>query len=212
MGLFDIFTYIGIIASAVSGALLGVKKRLDFFGIIVLGISTALGGGIIRDMLIGYLPPTALRRPVFTIVAMAVAFLVMIFPRKFTGSKVKFILFFDAIGLGVYTAIGANIAFQQPVTSNFIAIAIGVITGVGGGVIRDIFAQEIPLIFKREIYATASIIGAASLVVSRHFIGGMIPLYICFFTTVIIRLLALYFGINQPEPANAGLQTEAPLG
>ncbi|MGE5405158.1 MAG: trimeric intracellular cation channel family protein, partial [Candidatus Saccharibacteria bacterium] len=158
--------------------------------------------------LIGYLPPTALRRPVFTIVAMSIAILVMLFPRKFTGSKTKFILFFDAIGLGVYTAVGANIAFQQPVTSNFMAIAIGVITGVGGGVIRDIFAQEIPLIFKREIYATASIIGAASLAVSRHYFGDMIPLYICFSTTVIIRLLALYLGINEPADLETRTETE----
>lgn len=86
--------------------------------------------------------------------------------------------------------------------TTFIGVTIGVITGVGGGIIRDIFAQEIPLIFKKEVYATASIAGAFALAYSRHFIDGMIPLYICFVTTVAIRLIALHFGIHQPVIVN----------
>ena len=196
MLLLNIFIYIGIIAAAMSGALVGIKKQLDFFGIIVLANLTALGGGIIRDVLIGYTPPVAFREPSYAIVGTVAAFLVMFFPKKFFR-QVNIIMFFDAIGLGVFTAVGANVALQQKVSTTFIAVTIGVITGVGGGVIRDIFAKEIPLIFKKEVYATASIIGALSLAFSRQFVGGMVPLYLCFVTTVIIRLLAIHFRIHQ---------------
>lgn len=201
MGILDVYIYIGITAAAISGALLGIKKQMDFFGIIVLGIATALGGGIIRDILIGSFPPVALKQPIFTIISTIAAILVMFFPKKFFD-KTNYILFFDAIGLGVFTAVGVNIALQQSVTSTFIAVTIGVISGVGGGIVRDIFAQEIPLIFRSEIYATASIAGAIAQVYSRYFTGGMVPLYICFVTTVSIRLIALYFGIHQKATMN----------
>lgn len=200
MVLINVFTFIGILAAAISGALLGVKKKMDFFGIIVLGLSTALGGGIVRDMLIGYNPPVALREPIYTVVGIFAAVLVMFFPKKFSEQK-NIILLFDAVGLGVFTAVGADTALRQDVSSLFIAVMIGVITGVGGGVLRDMFAQEIPLIFRKEIYATASIAGAFALAYSRQFYDGMIPLYICFVITVVIRLVAVYFGINEPKEA-----------
>jgi len=198
--LLNIFIFVGIIAAAISGALLGVKKRLDFFGIIVLGIATALGGGIIRDILIGYTPPVAFRQPVYILVGTFASVLVMLFPKKFAGWP-NAILFFDAIGLAVFTAVGANIALQQNVSSTFMAVTVGVITGAGGGVVRDIFAQEIPLIFKKEVYATASAVGAFTLAYARNFWEGMIPLYICFGATLAIRLIALYFGIHRPPGA-----------
>jgi uncharacterized membrane protein YeiH len=199
LAILNIFIYIGIIAAAISGALMGVKKNLDFFGIIVLGIATALGGGVVRDILLGSFPPVALKMPVYTILSTVAAILVMFFTNKFLNLT-DVIKFFDALGLGVFTAVGVNMALQQPVTSAFIAITIGVTSGIGGGIIRDILAQEIPLIFRKEVYAMASIAGAIVLVYSRQCIDGMIPLYICFFTTVIIRLIAIYFGIHQPDP------------
>lgn len=198
MAILNIFIYIGIIAAAISGALLGIKKKLDFFGIIILGIATALGGGIVRDILIGSFPPVALRMPIYTILSTVAAILVMFFTNKFLNLT-NIILYFDALGLGVFTAVGVDIALQQPVTSAFIAVTIGVTSGIGGGIIRDILAQEIPLIFRKEVYAMASIAGAIALVYSRYWVGGMTPLYICFLTTVTIRLAAIYFGIHQPD-------------
>ncbi|MGI6712683.1 MAG: trimeric intracellular cation channel family protein [Bacillota bacterium] len=198
MFLLNIFIFMGIIASSISGALLGIKKQLDFFGIIVLGIATALGGGIIRDVLIGYIPTVAFRQPIYTVVATTAAVLVMLFPKKFSN-RANAILFFDAVGLGVFTAVGSNMALEQEISSTFMAITIGVITGVGGGVLRDIFAQEIPLIFRKEVYAIASIAGASSLAYSRNFLGGMLPLYLCFMITFVIRLIALYLGIHQSD-------------
>lgn len=196
MAILNLFTFIGIAAAAVSGALLGMKKHMDFFGIIILGIAAALGGGIVRDIMIGSFPPAALKIPSYTIVSTIAAILVMGFTKNFLNLT-KVILFFDALGLGVFTAIGTNIALGQPNASAFMVVAVGVTAGIGGGILRDILAQEIPLIFQKEIYATASIIGAITLVYSRYWVGGMIPLYICFFTTVAIRLVSLYFGINE---------------
>lgn len=212
MLLLNIFIFIGITAAAISGAILGRRKQLDFFGIIVLGIATALGGGIIRDILIGFTPPAAFRQPVYVLVSTAAAILVMFFPKKFSG-KSNAIVFFDAVGLAVFTAVGANIALQQQVSSAFIAVTVGIITGAGGGVVRDILAQEIPLIFKKEVYATASAIGAVVLVYSRHYWGGMIPLYICFGVTLAIRLLSVYLGIHRPpgsgrDPGMTGADRE----
>lgn len=202
MILLNIFVYVGMIAAAISGALLGIKKRLDFFGIIVLGLSTALGGGIIRDILIGFFPPVAFREPIYTVVGTAAAVLVMFFPKKF-ADRTNAINFFDAVGLAAFTAVGADIALKQPITSTFIIVTIGVITGIGGGIIRDIFAQEIPLIFQKEVYATASIAGAAALALSQCYLGGTGPLYICFLTTLIIRLTAMYLGIHKSGPPRA---------
>lgn len=196
MILLDVFVFVGVAASAVSGALLAIKKQLDFFGIIMLGLATALCGGIIRDLLIGYNPPLALRQPFYTIVGTITSVLVMFFPKKFSRLS-NMILIFDAVGLAVFTAVGAKTALQQEYSSIFITITIGAITGVGGGIIRDIIAKEIPLIFRKEIYATASIIGALSMALSQKYLSGMIPLYICFVTTLAIRLFSLYFRIHR---------------
>jgi uncharacterized membrane protein YeiH len=202
MVILNIFVFIGIIAAAISGALLGIKKHMDFFGIITLGIAAALGGGMMRDILIGSFPPVALKIPAYTIVSTFAAILVMFFTNRFLNLT-NVIIFFDALGLGVFTAVGTDIALAQPVTSTFMAVTIGVISGIGGGIVRDILAQGIPLIFRKEVYATASIIGAIILVYSRYLVGGMVPLYICFFTTVAIRLVSLFFGINEHGRINA---------
>lgn len=197
MTLLDLFVIIGTVASAISGALMGIRKHLDFFGIIVLGITTALGGGIIRDISLGLTPPKALLDPTFIFVSVFATALVMSFPKKFTREAEK-IAIFDAIGLAAYTAVGANIALHQPNTSTFLVVAIGVITGVGGGILRDMFVQEIPLVFKKEIYATASILGALALNFAQWFWGGIAPLYICFFVTLVLRLSAIYLDLHLP--------------
>lgn len=197
MTLLDFFVIIGTVASAISGALMGVRKHLDFFGIIVLGITTALGGGIIRDISLGITPPKALLDPKLILFSVAATGLVMSFPKKFTREAEK-IAIFDAIGLAAYTAVGANIALHQATTSTFLVVAIGVITGVGGGIIRDMFVQEIPLVFKKEIYATASILGALSLILAQWLLGGIAPLYIAFFVTLALRLGSIYLDLHLP--------------
>lgn len=197
MILLEAFVIVGTIATAASGALLGVRKQLDFFGVLMLSLTTAIGGGVLRDVLIGNTPPVAFREPIYMTISTITAIGVLVFYKFFLRWE-NILLFFDAIGLGAFTAIGANIALQQSNPSPFIAVTLGVVTGIGGGIIRDIFVQEIPLVFRKEIYALASIAGALVLVYARNLFSGGISVLICFIVTLVIRLLSIYYNLNLP--------------
>lgn len=197
MLMINIFEYIGTIAFAISGALLGCKKRLDYFGVVILSIITAIGGGIIRDVLVGNFPPKALKEPTYINMSIITA-IVTIFCHQELYNFRNIILLFDAVGLGVFTAMGANIALQKRMMQPLIIITLSLLTGVGGGIIRDICVNEIPLVFRREIYAVASIIGALVFYFAHIFLSGIYPLYISFAVTFIIRLLAITYSLHLP--------------
>ena len=159
---------IGTVAFAVSGAIVGIKKQMDLFGVIVLGICTAVGGGIVRDLILGVTPPVTFQNPVYTLTAAAVSVL-MFLPhmRARIGRHEpvfdRLLLVMDAVGLGVFTVVGVQCAYQQSEDYTlFLLIFVGLITGVGGGVLRDVFSGERPYIFVRHFYACASIVGALS--------------------------------------------------
>ncbi len=197
----NFFEYAGTAAFAISGALLGCKKQLDYFGIIVLAIVTAIGGGLIRDVFIGDYPPNALRHPIYINISIIAAIVTILFHRKFTYLG-NIILLFDALGLGAFTALGSNMALQHKMMQPLIVATFGLLTGVGGGIIRDICANEIPLVFQKEIYALASISGAFVFYYSHHLIPGIHPLYICFAVTFIIRLVAIIYSLHLPVITN----------
>lgn len=197
MLIINIFEYVGTIAFAISGALLGCKKRLDYFGVITLSIITAIGGGIIRDVLVGNLPPNVLKEPIYINMSIIAAIITIFCHQKLHHFR-NIILLFDALGLGVFTAIGANIALQNRMMQPLTVITLGLMTGVGGGIIRDICVNEIPLVFRREIYAVASIIGALAFYFAHIFLSGIHPLYISFAVTFIIRELAIIYGFHLP--------------
>jgi uncharacterized membrane protein YeiH len=193
----NFFEYTGTIAFAISGALLGCKKQLDYFGIIILSIITAIGGGIIRDVLVGNLPPNALKEPVYIALSIITAVVTIVYHQKLYYFH-NTILLFDALGLGVFTAIGANVALQNRMMQPIIVITLGLMTGVGGGIARDIFINEIPLVFRREIYALASIAGAFAFYLTHIFLPGIYPLYICFIVTFVIRVFAIIYSLHLP--------------
>lgn len=197
MLLITIFDYIGTVAFAISGALTGIKKQLDLFGIIFLSITTAVGGGIFRDLIIGNTPPVAFTKPIYCILSIASALLTCFFAKKIIKMH-NIILIFDAIGLGVFTAIGSNTAISHNLTQPFIVISMGLITGIGGGILRDVFVKNIPLVFVKEIYAAASILGASCLYYSIKFTSIDTSLYICFFVTFILRILSIRHKLNLP--------------
>ncbi len=201
MLLINLFELIGTVAFAVSGALVGIQKRLDFFGVVMLATTTAIGGGIIRDVLIGNTPPLVFRNPKYCIIAFLTAVFVWFF-YKHLFKLTNVILIFDAIGLGVFTANGAKMAFEHHLASLFVAISLGVVTGTGGGILRDIFALEIPMVFRKEIYATASIAGVLAYYLSSPFLSGSLSFYICFVTTLLIRLVSLNYNLNLPVSKN----------
>ena len=148
---------IGTVAFAVSGAIVGIKKQMDLFGVIVLGICTAVGGGIVRDLVLGVTPPVTFQNPVYTLTAAAVSVL-MFLPhmRARIGRHEpvfdRLLLVMDAVGLGVFTVVGVQCAYQQSEDYTlFLLIFVGLITGVGGGVLRDVFSGERPYIFRAAL-------------------------------------------------------------
>ena len=187
---------IGTVAFATAGALVGIRKRLDIFGVAMLAVTTAVGGGILRDILIGNIPPLAFRNPLFIFISLAIAGLVSIFVKQVARQQ-RLLNFCDALGLGAFTATGASLALAQD--SALLVITVGVVTGTGGGVLRDIFVREIPLVFHTEIYAVAAAVGAACFYGLQMMLPVDMAIYLACLITVAIRLLSLRFGFNLPR-------------
>lgn len=199
------FELIGTVAFALSGAVTGLKKKMDIFGVCALGMTTAVGGGMIRDLLLGLTPPSALRHPVNIGIAVAVSIFVF-FPAvrsKLMANKRAYeilLLLSDSIGLGFFTVYGAKVAVEAGFGANsFLVAFVGVITGVGGGVMRDVFAGDRPYIFVKHIYACAAVAGAVLWCVLWRPFG--IAAAMAAGTTVIlaIRLLSAKFRWSLPK-------------
>ncbi len=181
---------IGTVAFAISGALVAIEKNLDYYGIGVFAIVTATGGGIIRDLLIGKNLPVSLENPTFAVVSIISAAAVVILYKRIIYYR-NVIQFFDAVGLAAFTAIGAQVAVENEFYHLFVIMTLAVLTGTGGGVIRDVFAREIPFVFQKEIYAVACLIGAIMFFFLFDLVGVDLALYICFAVTLLIRLFAM---------------------
>ncbi|ANW97317.1 hypothetical protein AXE80_13890 [Wenyingzhuangia fucanilytica] len=195
-----IIEYINISGSfvfAVSGALIAMKKRLDPFGVLIVAFITAVGGGTLRDILID--------RQVFWLYNNSIIYAVitgatvaMIFKSKMNFFS-KPIFFYDALGLGLFSITGVQIGLEADLSSS-ICILLGTVTGVFGGVLRDVVVNRIPVVFKKEIYATASILGGflylflMKLEVPNPYLQIAPILFI-----IIIRLTAVFFNISLPS-------------
>lgn len=196
---------IGTVAFAASGALIAMKKHMDLLGVIVLGVVTAIGGGILRDLILGITPPLAFRDPTCAIVAICTA-IVLFIPwvrhhlmynsRLFDAA----LLVMDSVGLGVFTVMGIwNALSFSPDRSTFLLVFVGVLTGVGGGVIRDILAGNTPYILVKHIYACASLIGAISCTLLLRCLPQYAAMLIAILLVLIVRLLSAYFRWNLPR-------------
>lgn len=199
---------IGIIAFAISGAIVGIKKHFDIFGIIVLGVITAVGGGALRDITLGIIPPTMFKNPIYVVVAFmtsCVTFGVAAIVRvKFNKNKqffVEVVNFFDAIGLGVFAVTGTNTAIVHGFEHNaFLAIFVGVITGIGGGMVRDVLAGKVPFVLFKDIYASAAIVGAGIyyFMYTNHY-NPILSVVLAIVITIVIRMLASYYHLGLPK-------------
>jgi len=194
--LWTILEITGTIAFAAAGSLVGIKKRLDIFGVAMLAVTTAVGGGIIRDTLLGNAPPLAFRNPSFILISLAVAVIIPFFIIPVARRKMLLTVC-DAVGLGAFTVTGAGLALVQD--NPLLVIVLGVTTGIGGGVMRDVLIREIPLVFQKEIYAVASAIGALSFYGLQMVMPDGQALYPAFFITVAIRLVSVRYNINLPQ-------------
>jgi len=159
------FDMIGTIAFAVSGALVGVSRKMDIFGMAVLALATAIGGGVIRDVLLGYFPPNSLRNVVYVTVVLVVTFIVFAiynsrYHRNIMGPRSRAsYLFADALGLASFTVTGASAGYTLYPDLPIFIVLLGTITAVGGGILRDMLAQRVPSVLKEDVYALPSIIG-----------------------------------------------------
>ncbi len=193
-----IFELIGTVAFAISGANLAIEKKMDILGVAILGLTTAVGGGVIRDVLLGITPPIAFKEPYYALTALLVSIIVFIPKiRKFVQNKDNLILLtMDTIGLAVFTVIGTKTGMQSG--NRFLAIFVGVATGVAGGVLRDLFAGEKPYIFVRHFYACASIIGATLTVIIWGY-NQTIALIAGGLTVAVLRFLAARYKWSLPK-------------
>lgn len=193
MQFISIMEIIGTVAFAVSGALVAIEKELDHYGIIFFAIITAVGGGIIRDVLIDLPLPVALSNPLYVLISIGTGIVIIVFYRRLVRYQ-NILQFFDAIGLAAFTAIGAQAALIHDVYTPFVVITLAVLTGTGGGSLRDVFAKDIPFVFRKEVYAAASIAGAIVFIAAFYIFQQMrLSMYICFGVTLAIRLLAVKF-------------------
>ncbi len=202
-----IIEIIGTVAFASSGAMVAIRKRLDLFGVLVLGATTAVGGGIIRDIILKISPPGSFQNPVYFALAAITVGIIFLFcylnpeflDMRFLEGYEKLMNILDAIGLGAFTVLGAQKAVSAGYENyRFLAVFLGVVTGVGGGLLRDMMAGITPYILKKHIYACASIAGAVIYMYGRIWMDDSVALITGAVAVVVIRMLATKYRWNLP--------------
>jgi uncharacterized membrane protein YeiH len=192
--LLDLF---GVAVFAVSGALTAGRKSMDLFGVIVVAVITAIGGGTVRDVLLDERPIFWIEDPTYLIVILAATAATIAYGRFLRPPRVS-LLVADAFGLAVFTFIGAQTSYEAG-APYLIVVVMGAITGSAGGIMRDLLCAEVPLILRREIYATASVAGAITFVLLKEIgaAGPLLPL-VPIATTFTLRLAAIRFDLHVP--------------
>lgn len=189
---------VGTGAFAASGAVAGIRRKMDLFGVVVLGLVTAIGGGTLRDLLLGDTPPFCFKNEVYLYLALGVSLLTFALYHHMTGMRQP-LLYFDAIGLGTFVVIGTEKALHFDL-GLLGAVIMGVITATAGGIIRDVLANQIPLILRKEIYASACLAGGTLLVVLiQNGVIRSMALLIAAATVITLRLLAIRFNWALPR-------------
>jgi uncharacterized membrane protein YeiH len=192
-----IIELLGTIAFAVSGAFSAMEKKLDVFGAVVIAFVTAIGGGTIRDMLIGNLPVTWMRDIIVPSVILATA-LVAILYRNIFHNLPKTLLLFDSLGLGLFTITGIQKGLDAGIHPA-ICVALGTITGCFGGVIRDLLLREIPVLFHKEFYASACIVGGVVYFLLLYAVSAPVAQTAAIVVVCALRLLAAKFNWRLPS-------------
>ena len=205
--LWTFFEIAGTIAFAISGALVGISRRMDIFGILVLALNTAIGGGIIRDVLVGNIPPNSFKTSLYIVLTTVITFIIFFIYRnqilRYMSRRNlrKMYLLADTLGLASFTVTGTTIGFNAYPEYPLFAITLGLITAVGGGIIRDVLAQRIPSVLQEEIYALPSIIGGivfyliAIIGDDYWYLASPISFFVVFF----LRMIGIYYRLSLPK-------------
>ena len=194
----NIIDILGTFAFAVSGVFSAMEKKLDLFGVLIISFVTAIGGGTIRDVLVGNLPVNWLQNDVTIFVIFISALATILF-----GSYIKHLntplFLFDALGLGLFTIIGFEIGLEKKFSAG-ICVALGTISACFGGVLRDVLLNKVPLIFHKEIYALACILGGAVYyLLHKTQLNNDVSKVICIILIFAIRILAIRFKLSLPR-------------
>ncbi len=198
MSMFYIFDIIGTFAFAISGALMGAKKEMDLYGLFILGLVTGVGGGTLRDVLFGRTPPFIFNDITY-IVSVILAVLVVFFFHSKVSKGTKLLNIFDAIGLGVFTCIGAIIALNENIVWYGVILS-AVMTSTVGGMIRDTLAGEVPFVLQKEVYASASIFGAIIfLILNKVNVPIDINIFLVSVIVTVLRLLSVHKNWSLPR-------------
>lgn len=194
-----IIDILGTIAFAISGVLVAMEKKLDVFGVLIIAFVTAVGGGTLRDMLIGIRPVGWLNAPMHILVIVVTVFLAIVFVNQLKYVR-KSLFLFDTIGIGLYTMVGVEKGLAAGLAP-VMCIALGTITACFGGVTRDILCNEIPVIFRKEIYATVCILGGLVyfLLIQFSVINNTVAHTMAIVTIIAMRILAVRFKISLPN-------------
>lgn len=202
---------VGVIAFSISGAMIAIRRKTDLFGVILLTIITAHGGGLTRDVVFSFSPPAIFGIKSYILICVIVAIVVFLFARKFSHTYLENELriehindIFDALGLGVFAVIGVTVAIDKGHSSDaLICITCGLLTGICGGMLRDVLTNNTPFVLVKRIYALAALAGA-SVYYILHIYGGAIhigenlAIVIGVSVTFILRILAMTFKWNMP--------------
>lgn len=199
----DVFIYIldlfGTMAFAVTGAFKAIEHKSDIVGIIILATITGVAGGTIRDIVLGEFPTNSISDPAYVIITVATG-VVIFFLYSHLKKHWNVFLKFDAIGLGVFTIIGATFAFNIFGLNYLAMVLAGVLTAIGGGILRDVFVNEVPIVFIKELYASASFVGVT---IFYLLLFAGIELYAATIAGIIIitglRLVAMKYNWNLPK-------------
>lgn len=193
-----ILDLIGTFAFAISGALVAIKRKFDLFGVIIIAFVTAVGGGMLRDVLINAHPINWIGNLNYIWIILTAVVFTLLFRSKIAPLS-KTLFLFDTIGIGVFTVLGLQkgLTYQLPIS---VALIMGMISAVFGGVIRDVLTNKVPLIFQKEIYASACLLGGLVYIISSELINTQ---WVCFLlgtsTVIIIRTVAVVFKLQLPK-------------
>ncbi|NBA85155.1 trimeric intracellular cation channel family protein [Emticicia sp. CRIBPO] len=189
---------LGVLVFAISGTMIGIERQLDIFGASVIAFATAVGGGTLRDVLIGSTPVGWMKDPAYIYVIILGIFLALLFKREFSMLS-KTIFLFDTIGLGLYSIIGLKKALLFGM-SPMVAVIMGTVSAVFGGVLRDILTNRVPLIFRKEIYAILCIIGGiVFLILNKFFDHDIINTYLTMGLVIFMRILVVVKKWSLPK-------------
>lgn len=206
--IFQLCEAIGTAAFAVSGAMVAIDKGTDIFGVLLMAVFTALGGGTLRDVLIGHFPPRMFTNFHYVLLACICALAVFIIARIFKERYIERERLieqvnnvFDAIGLGIFAVSGARIGMEAGFADNiFLTTFLGTTTAIGGGMLRDVLLQEMPFVLKKRVYAVAAIVGALGYaLLMRMGVNSVMAYALGMMATIAVRILATVFRWNLPK-------------